>query len=143
MLLGQCGAGKSTYARALWPGRVVDVDAHRERISSIEDPNVTRRAFAAAYRQAERRLTGGQLVVFDSTGVTPAVRRRLREIAHRAQVPAHLVIVDVPDDVAAKRNAARARPVSEPVRLGILAAYRLALVDVEDERWDGLTIARF
>jgi protein phosphatase len=108
-LIGAAGAGKSTFAgRHFAPDEVLSSDAYRERIAGdAADQRATGPAFAALYRDLERRLAHGRLTVVDATNLTRGARRRVLDIAARTGVPPIAFVLGPPDDVVLARNASR------------------------------------
>lgn len=142
VLMGSCGSGKSTFARTVWPtGAIVDVTAHALQHGNLGD--ITTSGFADAYRETELRLARRGTVVFDSTGVTQRVRASCRAIAAKYRAPAHLLVLDTPTDIAARRNSERDKTVPDDALAEIRRAYQIALGHIEREAWDTLTILSY
>ena len=119
ILYGLPGSGKSYFAKLVAErcGAVVlDSDTHRRAIiegSPRYDGPENQRLFGALNRRAEELLDGGQVVVFDSSGLREWIRRPLESIAgDRAITPvrAHL---DPPQEVIFARLRWR-RPAPDP-----------------------------
>jgi protein phosphatase len=109
ILVGPSGAGKSTFARRHFRAtEVVSSDACRALLADDENAQeVSRDAFEVAELIAHKRLVFGRLTVIDATNVTPEARRQWLELARRHQVPIIAVVLDLPEEVCASRNAQR------------------------------------
>ncbi len=119
MLYGLPGSGKSHFARVVAKrcGAVVlDSDIHRRAIiegSPRYDGPENQRLFAALNRRAEELLDGGQVVVFDSSGLREWIRRPLENIAaERGITPVRAHLDPSPDVIFARLR--RRRPAPEP-----------------------------
>ncbi len=110
VLIGVTGSGKSTFAaRHFRPTEVISSDFCRALVSDdSNDQSATRDAFDVLQFIAGKRLAAGRLTVVDATSVQPAARKSLIELARRHHVLAVAIVLDVPADVCAARNAARA-----------------------------------
>ncbi|MGH9222796.1 MAG: polynucleotide kinase-phosphatase, partial [Acidimicrobiales bacterium] len=108
-LVGLSGSGKSSFAaRHFLPTEVVSSDFCRGLVSDDEnDQSVTHTAFEVLHFIAGKRLEAGKLVVVDATNVQPEARKPLVALARRHHVPAVAIVLDVPEDVCAARNAMR------------------------------------
>ncbi|HET7490079.1 MAG TPA: polynucleotide kinase-phosphatase [Acidimicrobiales bacterium] len=108
-LVGVSGSGKSSFAaRHFLPTEVLSSDRCRGLVSDDEnDQTATEAAFEVLHFIAARRLAAGRLTVVDATNVHPESRRLLVELAKRHHVPAVAVVLDVPTEVCAARNATR------------------------------------
>jgi polynucleotide kinase-phosphatase len=109
LLVGVSGSGKSTFARRHFkPTQVISSDFCRGLVSDDEtDQSATADAFDVLHHIVAVRLRRGLLTVVDATNVQYEARRRLLEIAKRHNVLADAIVLDVPEGVAAARNAAR------------------------------------
>ena len=109
VLIGTTGSGKSSFAaRHFLPTQVVSSDACRGMVS--DDPNdqsASGDAFDVLYYIAGKRLAAGRLTVVDATNVQPAARRRLIQLAREYDVLPVAIVLDVPPQVCAERNALR------------------------------------
>jgi protein phosphatase len=110
VLVGISGSGKSTFAAQHFrPTEVISSDFCRGLVSDDEnDQAATPDAFAVLDFIADKRLAAGRLTVIDATNVQPPARQSLIALARRQHVPAVAIVLDVPQDVCAARNAARA-----------------------------------
>lgn len=108
-LIGISGSGKSTFAaRHFAAAEVISSDFCRALISGDEnDQSATRDAFDVLHFIAAKRLAAGRLTVIDATSVQPEARRSLVALAREHHVLAVAVVLDVPEQVCAARNAAR------------------------------------
>ena len=72
----------------------------------------------------------------DTLGFDPARRRRWLTRAREVGLPAVAVILETPDELCRRRNAARDRPVPAPVLAGQLPAAAAVAAEIADEGWD-------
>ncbi|MEZ0164712.1 polynucleotide kinase-phosphatase [Kineococcus sp. LSe6-4] len=109
VLVGTSGSGKSTFARAHFaPTEVLSSDVCRGLVADDEnDQSATADAFDVLGYIAGKRLAAGRLTVVDATNVQPSARRSLVELARAHDVLPVAVVLDVPLDVCAARNAER------------------------------------
>ncbi|GAA4896545.1 polynucleotide kinase-phosphatase [Streptomyces coeruleoprunus] len=109
VLVGATGAGKSTFARTHFkPTEVVSSDFCRGLVSDDEnDQSATRDAFDVLHYIVGKRLAAGRLTVVDATNVQPEARRELVRLAREHDVLPIAIVLDVPEEVCAARNAAR------------------------------------
>ena len=109
VLVGVSGSGKSTFAaRHFLPTEVLSSDACRALVSDDEnDQSATDAAFEVLHFIAGQRLAAGRLTVIDATNVQPASRRSLLDVAKRHHTLAVAIVLDVPREVADRRNAVR------------------------------------
>ncbi|WP_182874290.1 polynucleotide kinase-phosphatase [Microbispora sp. H10670] len=109
VLVGVSGSGKSTFAaRHFAPTQVVSSDFCRGLVSDDEnDQTATSEAFDLLHHIVGVRLRRGLLTVVDATNVQWEARKRLIELARSHDVLADAIVLDVPEEVARARNAAR------------------------------------
>ncbi len=109
VLIGATGSGKSTFAAQHFrPTEVISSDFCRGLVSDDQnDQSATTDAFEVLHFIAGKRLTAGRLTVVDATSVQPAARKSLIELARKHHVLAVAIVLDVPADVCAARNAGR------------------------------------
>ncbi|GGR70686.1 polynucleotide kinase-phosphatase [Streptomyces humidus] len=119
VLVGASGSGKSTFAhRHFKPTEVISSDFCRGLVSDDEnDQSATRDAFDVLYYIAGKRLAAGRRTVVDATSVQPDARRRLIDLAKQHDVLPIAVVLDVPEEVCAERNAARTDRADMPRRV--------------------------
>jgi len=111
--IGAPGAGKSSWIRRELP------DAERVSLEAIRtDPDADRgKVISEAIARTFTLLRDGRLVVFDSTGIEPAFRRRLRGIGRLLGVPVHAVVFRTPLEKLLAGQEGREAPVpAERVR---------------------------
>jgi protein phosphatase len=110
VLIGATGSGKSTFAAQHFrPTEVISSDFCRGLVSDDQnDQSATGDAFDVLHFIAGKRLAAGRLTVVDATSVQPAARKSLIELARRHHVVAVAIVLDVPAEVCAARNAGRA-----------------------------------
>ncbi|HKE63783.1 MAG TPA: AAA family ATPase, partial [Micromonosporaceae bacterium] len=108
-LIGVTGSGKSTFARDHFrPTEVLSSDFFRGLVSDDEnDQSVSAVAFDALYYIAGKRLAAGRRVVVDATNVRAEDRAKIVQLAREHDVLPVAIVLDVPEDVCAARNAAR------------------------------------
>ncbi|MFF9125295.1 polynucleotide kinase-phosphatase [Streptomyces sp. NPDC014889] len=119
VLVGASGSGKSTFARRHFkPTEILSSDFCRGLVSDDEnDQGATRDAFDVLHYIAGKRLAAGRRTVVDATSVQPDARRQLIDLAKSHDVLPIAIVLDVPEEVCAERNAARADRADMPRRV--------------------------
>ncbi|MFS4106331.1 polynucleotide kinase-phosphatase [Streptomyces sp. PD-S100-1] len=119
VLVGASGSGKSTFARRHFkPTEVISSDFCRGLVSDDEnDQSASRDAFDVLHYIAGKRLAAGRRTVVDATSVQSDARKQLIELARRYDVLPIAVVLDVPEEVCAERNAARTDRAGMPRRV--------------------------
>jgi predicted kinase len=117
VLCGPAACGKSTFAaRHFRPTQIISSDQARALVSDDErDQRFSAQAFALVHCLIEQRLSINRLCVVDSTALTPAARKDLLDLARKYQVPAVILLLDVPLETCAIRDAGRERTVGRQV----------------------------
>ncbi|MFF3904798.1 polynucleotide kinase-phosphatase [Streptomyces sp. NPDC001848] len=119
VLIGASGSGKSTFARRHFkPTEVISSDFCRGLVSDDEnDQSATRDAFDVLHHIAGKRLAAGRRTVVDATSVQQDARRQLIDLARQYDVLPIAIVLDVPEEVCAERNAARTDRADMPRRV--------------------------
>ncbi|MFM9558601.1 MULTISPECIES: polynucleotide kinase-phosphatase [Streptomyces] len=119
VLIGASGSGKSTFARRHFkPTEIISSDFCRGLVSDDEnDQSATKDAFDVLHYIAGKRLAAGRRTVVDATSVQQESRRQLIELARKHDVLPIAIVLDVPEDVCAARNAARTDRADMPRRV--------------------------
>ncbi|WP_405589006.1 polynucleotide kinase-phosphatase [Streptomyces sp. NBC_01190] len=109
VLIGATGSGKSTFAaRHFKPTEVISSDFCRGLVSDDEnDQSATADAFDVLHYIAGKRLAAGRRTVVDATSVQSESRKQLIALARQHDVLPIAIVLDVPEQVCAARNAAR------------------------------------
>ncbi|MFD4132096.1 polynucleotide kinase-phosphatase [Streptomyces goshikiensis] len=109
VLIGATGSGKSTFARKHFkPTEVLSSDYCRGLVADDEnDQSASKDAFDVLHHIAGKRLAAGRLTVVDATSVQPEARRQLVQLARAHDVLPIAIVLDMPEEVCAARNAAR------------------------------------
>ncbi|RSS79703.1 polynucleotide kinase-phosphatase [Streptomyces sp. WAC06614] len=109
VLVGATGSGKSTFARRHFrPTEVLSSDHCRGLVSDDEnDQTVSKDAFDVLHYIAGKRLAAGRLTVVDATNVQTEARRQLVRLAREHDVLPVAIVLDLPEEVCAARNARR------------------------------------
>lgn len=109
VLVGATGSGKSTFAaRHFKPTEVLSSDFCRGLVSDDEnDQSSSRDAFEVLHYIAGKRLAAGRLTVIDATSVQSESRKQLISLARQYDVLPIAIVLDVPEQVCAARNAGR------------------------------------
>ncbi|MGW0843451.1 polynucleotide kinase-phosphatase [Streptomyces sp. NPDC002787] len=119
VLIGASGSGKSTFARRHFkPTEIISSDFCRGLVSDDEnDQSATKDAFDVLHYIAGKRLAAGRRTVVDATSVQQESRKQLIELARRHDVLPIAIVLDVPEEVCAERNAARTDRADMPRRV--------------------------
>ncbi|WP_330348047.1 polynucleotide kinase-phosphatase [Streptomyces sp. NBC_00582] len=119
VLIGASGSGKSTFARRHFkPTEVISSDFCRGLVSDDEnDQSATGDAFDVLHYIAGKRLAAGRRTVVDATSVQQDARRQLIDLAKQHDVLPIAIVLDVPEEVCAERNAARTDRADMPRRV--------------------------
>ncbi|MEU0104689.1 polynucleotide kinase-phosphatase [Streptomyces sp. NPDC006251] len=119
VLIGASGSGKSTFARRHFkPTEIISSDFCRGLVSDDEnDQGATKDAFDVLHYIAGKRLAAGRRTVVDATSVQSEARRQLIDLARRYDVLPIAIVLDVPEEVCAERNAARTDRADMPRRV--------------------------
>ncbi|MDI9888125.1 polynucleotide kinase-phosphatase [Streptomyces sp. HNM0645] len=109
VLVGASGSGKSTFARRHFkPTEVISSDFCRGLVADDEnDQSASGDAFDVLHYIVGKRLAAGRLTVVDATSVQRESRRELVQLARRHDVLPIAIVLDMPEEVCAARNAAR------------------------------------
>ncbi|MEU8838450.1 polynucleotide kinase-phosphatase [Streptomyces roseus] len=109
VLVGATGSGKSTFARKHFkPTEVISSDYCRGLVADDEnDQSASRDAFDVLHYIAGKRLAAGRLTVVDATSVQAEARRGLIRLAREHDVLPIAIVLDMPEEVCAERNAGR------------------------------------
>ncbi|MFI0908964.1 polynucleotide kinase-phosphatase [Streptomyces abikoensis] len=119
VLVGATGSGKSTFAaRHFKPTEVISSDFCRGLVSDDEnDQSASKDAFEVLHYIVGKRLAAGRLTVVDATNVQPETRKELVALAREHDVLPVAIVLDIPEDVCAARNAARPDRAALPRRV--------------------------
>ncbi|MGH4032313.1 polynucleotide kinase-phosphatase [Actinomycetota bacterium Odt1-20B] len=119
VLIGATGSGKSTFARRHFkPTEVISSDFCRGLVADDEnDQSASRDAFDVLHYIAGKRLAAGRRTVVDATSVQSESRKQLIQLARQYDVLPIAIVLDVPEEVCAERNAARADRAGMPRRV--------------------------
>ncbi|MFJ9559304.1 polynucleotide kinase-phosphatase [Streptomyces fuscichromogenes] len=119
VLVGASGSGKSTFAhRHFKPTEIISSDFCRGLVCDDEnDQGATKDAFDVLHYIAGKRLAAGRRTVVDATSVQQESRRQLIDLARQHDVLPIAVVLDVPEEVCAERNAARGDRADMPRRV--------------------------
>ncbi|QFR00889.1 polynucleotide kinase-phosphatase [Streptomyces phaeolivaceus] len=119
VLIGASGSGKSTFARRHFkPTEIISSDFCRGLVSDDEnDQSATKDAFDVLHYIAGKRLAAGRRTVVDATSVQSESRKQLIELAREHDVLPIAIVLDVPEEVCAERNATRTDRADMPRRV--------------------------
>lgn len=117
VLCGPAACGKSTFAkRHFRPTQVVSSDWARALVCDDErDQRFNAQAFALVHFLVEQRLMLNRLCVVDSTALTAQARKDLLELARKCEVPATLILFNVPLETCLERDEKRERSVGRAI----------------------------
>ncbi|MFD9120567.1 polynucleotide kinase-phosphatase [Streptomyces bottropensis] len=119
VLVGASGSGKSTFARRHFkPTEIISSDFCRGLVCDDEnDQSATKDAFDVLHYIAGKRLAAGRRTVVDATSVQQESRKQLIELARAHDVLPIAIVLDVPEEVCAERNATRTDRADMPRRV--------------------------
>ncbi|MFC9846807.1 polynucleotide kinase-phosphatase [Streptomyces sp. NPDC060223] len=119
VLVGASGSGKSTFARRHFkPTEIISSDFCRGLVADDEnDQSASGDAFDVLHYIAGKRLAAGRRTVVDATNVQQESRKQLIELAKQYDVLPIAIVLDVPEEVCAQRNAARVDRADMPRRV--------------------------
>ncbi|MFG2348243.1 polynucleotide kinase-phosphatase [Streptomyces phaeochromogenes] len=119
VLIGASGSGKSTFARKHFkPTEVISSDFCRGLVADDEnDQSASGDAFDVLHYIAGKRLAAGRRTVVDATNVQQESRKQLIELARKHDVLPIAIVLDVPEEVCAERNASRTDRADMPRRV--------------------------
>ncbi len=119
VLIGASGSGKSTFARRHFkPTEVISSDFCRGLVADDEnDQSASGDAFDVLHYIAGKRLAAGRRTVVDATNVQQESRKQLIDLARKHDVLPIAVVLDVPEEVCAERNASRTDRADMPRRV--------------------------
>ncbi|WP_310723200.1 polynucleotide kinase-phosphatase [Streptomyces sp. N2A] len=119
VLVGATGSGKSTFAaRHFRATEVISSDFCRGLVSDDEnDQSASSDAFDVLHFIVGKRLAAGRLTVVDATNVQSEARTQLVRLAREHDVLPVAIVLDVPEQVCAERNATRADRAGLPRRV--------------------------
>ncbi|MFF3552305.1 polynucleotide kinase-phosphatase [Streptomyces tsukubensis] len=119
VLIGASGSGKSTFARRHFkPTEIISSDFCRGLVADDEnDQSASGDAFDVLHYIAGKRLAAGRLTVVDATNVQTESRKQLVRLAREHDVLPIAVVLDLPEEVCAERNALRPDRAGMPRRV--------------------------
>ncbi|MEU7580439.1 polynucleotide kinase-phosphatase [Streptomyces sp. NPDC041068] len=119
VLIGATGSGKSSFARRHFKAtEVISSDFCRGLVADDEnDQSASRDAFDVLHYIAGKRLAAGRRTVVDATSVQSDSRKQLIELARQYDVLPIAIVLDVPEEICAARNAAREDRAGMPRRV--------------------------
>ncbi|MDQ3576963.1 MAG: AAA family ATPase, partial [Actinomycetota bacterium] len=109
VLIGASGSGKSTFAGKHFAAtQVLSSDYFRGLVSDDENNQAaSAEAFDALHYVAAKRLKAGLVTVIDATNVQQEQRGTLVQLARDNHVLPVAIVLDTPESVCVRRNAAR------------------------------------
>ena len=138
VLVGASGAGKSTWATALYkPNEIVSSDHLRAVVGRGEqDLEASADAFALLDQIVAARLRRRLTTVVDTIGFNTERRRAYLQAARRVGIPAILVLFDTDPAQCRLRNQSRTRPIPAADLESQLRRMPDAAREVSNEGWD-------
>jgi protein phosphatase len=138
VLCGPAACGKSTFAeRHFRATQIISSDWARARVADDDrDQRYNAQAFALVYFLVEQRLTVNRLCVVDSTALTASARKELLDLAKKSQVPATLILFNVPLATCIERDAKRERSVGPSVIERQYQAFEQSKETIHQEGFD-------
>jgi predicted kinase len=119
VMIGISGSGKSTFANGLKTSigaELIETDAIREELTGdAADQSQNYRVFQIAKQRVSSLLSQGKNVIIDATSVSEKDRKDWVEIGKKNNAELRAYFVNVPVEVAKKRNKSRTRQVPEDV----------------------------
>ncbi len=150
VLCGPAGSGKSTFAQQIVTRHrnigfqttmIVSSDLCRALICDDEaNQQVNRDTFDLFYYIIGKRMYQNRFTIADSTALLPDARQRLLDLAQRHHYSKHLFIFNVSFETCMQRDQQRKRKVGEQVIAYHIGLLKQALVDVQGENWDSVSL---
>ena len=108
-MVGASSSGKTTFAKKHFrPTEVLSSDFFRGMISDDESSQeVSKEAFELLFMTAEKRLELMKLTVIDATNLQKNARKQIIDLAHRQNVHAVAIVLDLPESTIKERNMNR------------------------------------
>jgi protein phosphatase len=145
VLIGATGSGKSSFARKHFkPTEIVSSDFYRGLVSDDEGSlEASADAFELLYHTVHIRLRRGLLTVIDATHVREEDRAKVIAIAREHDVFAIAIVLALPEQVCADRNALRPdRQFGRHVITGHCRNVRQSIPHLERERFRFVHVLR-
>jgi protein phosphatase len=138
VLCGPAACGKSTFAeRHFRSTQVISSDWARARVCDDDrDQRFNGQAFALVHFLVEQRLTLNRLCVVDSTALTGQARKELLDLAKKFQVPATLILFNVPLETCIERDEKRERSVGRAIVERQYQAFKQSQATIRQEGFD-------
>ncbi len=138
VLCGPAACGKSTFAeRHFRATQIISSDWARARIADDDrDQRYNAQAFALVHFLIEQRLTVNRLCVVDSTALGASARKELLDLAKKFQVPATLILFNVPLETCIQRDAKRERSVGQSIVERQYQAFEQSKETIRQEGFD-------
>jgi protein phosphatase len=145
VLVGPAGAGKTTFARTFFrPTEVISSDAIRAMLTDDSgDQGASAEAFSILAQLLHGRLSRRLMTVIDATNLRPQSRRRWLRLAARYDLPAVVIVFDLPDQLFVAQNEMRPeRQVGRNVVTKQTELMRRALASISEEGFSQVHVLR-
>ena len=143
-LCGPSGSGKSTFAaRHFPPTYIISSDQCRALVSDqVRNQAVNQEAFELVHFIARQRMKLGRPVVIDSTALAEFSRHNYLSLARDYRYHTLLLVLNVPEEICAARDAARIdpRPVGREVVALQYSQFREVFRHATHEGFDSIIV---
>lgn len=108
-MIGATSSGKTTFAKQHFlPTEVLSSDFFRAMVADDEnDQTVSADAFDLLYYTANKRLDRMKTTVIDATNLQQSARKQVIDLAHKQNVHAVAIVLDLPEKELLRRNSER------------------------------------